>query len=154
MLKMQLKILFFLVLYFCIGFYTGKATADTKLVLPVYTKHIQYTQNNYTEGFDNSSIGIEHTIDKYNIASIYVHKNSHNRHSLYNYALRELHTGTITTSLGGFLAIGGYDTGVIAAPIIAFRYKWIQIVTTYPIARLTDIPADLLNAQLIIPLEF
>jgi len=146
---------------FCASFYTASVHAEVNLVLPFYTKHIQYNQNKtYTEDFDNHAIGLEYQKGTIHIGSTYVHHNSHSKASLYNHLLGmyTLPNG-VQVGGGGFVAFGGYDIPMIAAPVWAAQYGWLRMTTSYPMMKVTrrfsddNAGFDLLNIQLIIPLR-
>lgn len=126
--------------------------ATTSVVFPTYTKHVTYTETpDYIENFDNLSIGIESTgeTDK---GLVYVHVNSENKSSLYAYIFTYNKSEGVQLGGGTFLAMGGYETTIKFAPAFAIRYKWLRLTTSYPLGKLVDAKADLLNIQIIIPL--
>ena len=133
-------------------FYTTRVEAQTNLVLPLYTKHIQHqAPTSYTEDFNNTAIGIERRTKYASLGVTYVHKNSHNKHSIYSHAIVHLNSYRATTFGTGLMtAIGGYDKPMIA-PVISINYGYLRIITTYPAAKLADYKSDLVNIQLIIP---
>jgi len=161
MFKKQCVVFTTLVLMFTASWYTASASADVNVVVPFYTKHIQYNQDKtYTEDFDNHSLGLEYENGGFRAGSTYVHHNSHSRHSLYNHMLG-MYTLPNGVQVGGgaFVAFGGYDLPMIAAPLWAAQYGWLRMTTTYPVMKATSrfssnkSSFDLLNVQLIIPLR-
>ena len=140
---------------FSASFYTASVNADVNLVVPFYTKHIQYDNyKTYTEDLDNHALGLEYSNGYVDVGSTYVHKNSHNKQSLYNHLLG-FYTAPNGIRIGGglFIAIGGYDLPMLAAPIWSASYKWVRMTTSYPAVKLANGDFDLLNVQLIIPLR-
>lgn len=157
--KDQLTTLLILTFLFFTGFYAAKVTAGVDLVVPFYTKHIQYNQNEaYTEDFDNRALGLQYTTEHLAVGSTYVHQNSYSQKSLYSHVIG-FHNFKNGIQLGGgaIVAVGGYEKRVIAMPVWAAQYKWLRLTTSYPgmrtITAFTDSQgADLLNVQLVIPL--
>jgi len=132
----------------------GSLNAAPDLLLPAYTKHIQYDNEiDYTEGFDNTSIGLNWSFPHADLGSAYVFKNSHDKPSIYNYAIGYVNPTGVKMGGGILAAVGGYDVPIILGPVFAVKYGWVRLVTTYPIGKLNGADFDLLNVQLMIPLE-
>ena len=135
--------------------FMGSLHAAPDLLVPLYTKHIQYgTSKDYVEGFDNTSIGLNWSFDHADVGSAWVSKNSYGKSSVYGYALGYLNSSGIKVGAGAYIAVGGYNIPLLISPVLALRYKYVRVTTTYPLGKLSDAGFDLLNVQLLIPLEF
>jgi hypothetical protein len=113
----------------------------------------------YIEDFDNRAIGLEYTtagqtgnwIASY--VAVYVNKNSNGKESLYLAAMREYRTDNqIKFGTGVIAATGGYDVKLVMSPVATIGYKWLRLVSSYPIAQVFGAPSDVINIQLRIPL--
>ena len=138
------------------GLMAKQSLADEpSLVLPTYLHHIQYQEKQeLNEGFfANNALGLEWENDGTATSVVFVQSNSYERVSLYAYHLwyKKPHKDW-RLGLGLVGAMGGYDVPFILSPMVAVKYKWVQVSTTAPAAKVINSPADLVNVQLIIPL--
>ena len=146
--------LVFIVIAVYLVLFSPNSEAGPDLMLPAYTKHIQHNEyKSYNEGFGNTSIGLDWSETDKDYGLSYVHKNSHNKHSLYFHGIYYVNNSNLKFGGGAIAALGGYENGGIASPALAIRYGWARVVTTYPFAKLANYDADIVNIQLMIPLE-
>lgn len=144
---------YFILLFICLFACGSQVQAAPELLVPLYTKHVQYEDNDkdYIEGFGNTAIGANWSFKHADVGAAWVFKNSHSENSLYGFALGYLNDNPVKFGGGLFVAVGGYDLPMIMSPILAVRYKYIRVTTTYPLGKLSDGDFDLVNVQLIIP---
>ena len=128
------------------------AMSQVSLVVPIATTHIKYSDFDYNN--DNRGIGVEYVHDnKHIIGALYLNRDSFNNENLYFYYGRKLQLEKeLSFSFSGFFATS-YDASTFA-PLISFSYHYLRIVTTYPFGKLVDNGADIINVQLVIPLDF
>lgn len=154
MFKKQLRVFVLCLLVMATGALLAKQSfANTSLVLPAYLHHIQHADKyEYNEGwFANEAIGFEYEGTDLVSSLVYVNSNSHEKKSLYGYSMFYTKLNAdLRLGAGLVAAIGGYPNPIIA-PMIALKYKWVQVSTTTPAAAIAKQPADLLNIQLVIP---
>ena len=128
--------------------------SDMELLLPVYVKHVQYTdKQDYNENFGNTSLGVNWSFAEFDVGTAYVHKNSHSKPSLYTYgfAYPAQEDNDFKGGIGIVTAIGGYKVPFIAAPAYSLRYKWVRVNSSYPVGKYFGHPFDLVSVQLLIP---
>lgn len=145
---------YFTLLFICFFACGSQVQAAPELLIPLYTKHLQYAApKDYNEGFNNTSIGVNWAFDHADVGTSWVFKNSHSRNSLYGYAIGYLNKTGVKFGGGIVAAAGGYDTPMIMSPILAVRYKWARVTTTYPLGKLGGGNFDVINVQLMIPFK-
>ena len=138
-------------------------SAGLELVVPVYTKHIQYfNEVPLTEDYDNRGIGVNLNIDDYiDYGFVYIGKDSTNEESAYAYGIVYSKT-PIKAGIGlAFTSKTKEDPQQREyvktrkskiLPVIALRYGWARISTTLPFGAMTGQSMDLLTVQLVLPL--
>lgn len=128
------------------------ATAEVSVILPVATTHIVHSgADDYNN--DNYGIGLAYSAGKNEVGAVYINKDSNNNENIYFYAARNYKiTSTLTASVSLMLPTG-YEALAIV-PVWSLQYKMIRVSTTYPLAKIIDQPADVLNVQIVMPFKF
>ena len=139
---------------FTIGFYSAKSTADINLVLPIYTKHLWHNDHKHvTENFKNKAVGIEYSTENLGTGLTRIYRNSYNVKSWYAHVIRYTTQPGLKVGAGLVAVTGGYEKDLYIVPILAFKYNYVRVATTLPLGRMINLPMDVINIQLVIPLE-
>lgn len=133
---------------------TFTSAADYDIVLPVITKHYAAGEDIDHLNEDNRGIGINISTESFSSGISYISENSFNKEAYYLYSeyTRRL-TANVKIGVGGFAATGYSENGLRASPMISVRWKMIRAVTTYPAGAISEKHADILNVQILIPLN-
>lgn len=127
------------------------ASAETRLLIPLYTDHIQ-TKDKRDYNEKNYGVGIEFALDQLTISAMYLDKNSFYNRSIYASISKEFEVIKNIAVSYGIAGASGYenlsDNGVIMFPVFSIKYKSFRIVTSFPSSTLFH-PADLAPADFI-----
>jgi len=141
------------------------ACSEVSLVIPIATKHIKTNEceNNSLfpackDGFkyneQNYGLGAEYAFnEKYVAGAMYLDKDSFNNHNYYFYFSRNFNFNRDFNAAISFYVPTNYDNVPFAA-LFSVTYKMLRVMTTYPLGKIVDAPADVINVQLVIPLKF
>jgi len=136
--------------------FSSKAYCDYRLVIPLASKHIVYT-GDYKYHEKNAGLGFEYKFNSATIGYVFS-ENSYDSYSNYIYILTKRYNGfgagfLVADNYPKYTEVYGYDS-YLTTPIFYYQYKWIRIVTTYPIAKVARKEqvnvADIVNLQLTI----
>lgn len=132
---------------------------EPRLVIPTYTQHI-IVQGDYKYNEHNPGLGIENHTESYTVGYAYA-RNSYYLNSHYAYVTVPIVSSNLRV---GLLVATNYikdipteETGVLVTPVLSWEYKYLRIVSSYPMAKVimpkdkyTNI-SDIVNVQLVIP---
>ena len=129
------------------------ASAEFSLIVPAATKHIQHNNEPYDYNDDNYGLGLLYIIGKNEVGAVYINEDSNNNENIYFYYARNYIISNDMIASISLMLPTGYEA-VTVAPVLSFQYKFVRVSTTYPVGKIIDAPADVVNVQLVIPIKF
>lgn len=138
------------------------ASPSIDIIIPVYTKHIVYSDN-LTNASDeppneyketNVGIGINFELERTSFGGMYLKENSLEEESFYAYGSYNHKFGDTSYIGAGVVVATGYEHTFEFVPAVTARYKWVRVATTYPLGKLTGFSPDIITLQLVIPVHY
>jgi len=112
--------------------------ANTRLVVPLVTTHVQKTNIIYNN--ENYGAGIEFKKGDMSYGITYIKENSYYEPSIYLNANKRFNIKKRLYFIGGGFVANGYEEltsyKIVAAPVMGFEYYNFRLVTTYPTGQL------------------
>lgn len=150
---MTKNILILILLFWCID-----SWAEVNVIVPIATAHITHDGNcdgecNDDYNNENYGLGLSYITGKNEFGAVYINKDSHENENIYFYYGRNYKISRDLTASVSLMLPTGYEA-LAVVPVWSLKYKMIRVSTTYPVGKVIEQPADVVNVQLVIPLEF